>query len=275
MQAAWATWGPGNRPRPAVPAGTAPTISVIVPAYRRPELLREALASIAKQSRGDWECLVVDSGFADRVRETVESFGDPRISYRTHHPPGVAATARNAGVAATRGRILAFLDQDDVWHPRWLERGVARLEMTQAELVYAPLWAWHATPDGTRTAPGAAWRAFREGALQPDVIADGDESWLHLEHLALSASGMIVTRSLWERTGGFPEENASFGVDDLELALRASALGIVAADPRPAGWRRIHEGQATWGVNLEARRHAAADRFHAWHEAKCRKGFSR
>lgn len=264
LAAAWATWAGSRAPEPAGDPGVTPEVSVIVPAYRRPDLLAEALASVHAQSFAAWECLVIDSGFADRSRDVVESRGDRRFRYETHHPPGLPSTARNQGVSHARGRVLAFLDQDDTWHPRRLERGLERMSETGAEFVYAPLWAWHTLPDGRGTTLGGLWTSLRGGPLIPDLLVDGPEAWTHLEHLALAPSGVLMTRALFDRAGGFPENPDSFGTDDYELWLRAAALADVAGDPRPAGWMRRHEGQATWGIDLEPRRAAAANRVERW-----------
>lgn len=270
--AAAATWAGGGGVESADGRGGAPEVSVIVPAYRRPDLLAEALGSVRRQTYADWECLVIDSGFADRSREVVEALGDARFRYETHHPPGLPATARNQGVSLARGRVLAFLDHDDAWHPRRLARGLERMRETGAEFVYAPLWNWSTGPDGRRATFAGLWASLREGPLVPDVLVDGPDAWAHLEHLVLPPSGVLMTRALCERAGGFPVGPESFGTDDYELWLRASALGVVAGDPRPAGWMRRHEGQATWGIDLAPRREAAASRFASWLDALPRRG---
>ncbi len=268
IRAFLATWSRGSgagsagagSAGPGAKSAGVPDVSVIVPTYRRPDLLRQALDSVREQTWGGWECLVIDSGFADSARDVVTGMGDPRFRYVAHHPPGVAATARNHGVAESVGRVLAFLDQDDLWHPRRIERGLELMAGTGAEFVYAPLWIRHMAADGIGSRP-MGWRAaWREGLLQPRLMVTGQDAGLHLEHVLVPASGVMMTRSLFDRAGGFPEATENFGTDDYELWLIASSLSAVAADDRPAGWLRRHEGQATWGIDLVPRRAAVADR---------------
>jgi glycosyltransferase involved in cell wall biosynthesis len=92
---------------------TAPLVSVVVPAYRSGPHLDEALASIARQSHRPLEVIVVDDGSPDAsVRTIVGRF--PGVRYLRQVNAGSGA-ARNAGIRAARGALIAFLDHDDLW----------------------------------------------------------------------------------------------------------------------------------------------------------------
>jgi glycosyltransferase involved in cell wall biosynthesis/N-acetylmuramoyl-L-alanine amidase len=96
----------------------APLVSVVVPSANRPLLLAEAVASILGQTVTDLEVLVVDDGTHDPV---VDPLGDERVRVlRTGGGRG-PAVARNVGIEAARGQILAFLDDDDRWTPGRLD----------------------------------------------------------------------------------------------------------------------------------------------------------
>ena len=99
-----------------------PTVSIVVPAYNPGGLLMRALDSIVTQSFGDWECVVVDDG-SDEALAWV-AYRDPRIRLLRQSNAGVAA-ARNRGIEATTGQLVAFCDHDDEWLPAKLERQVA------------------------------------------------------------------------------------------------------------------------------------------------------
>ena len=101
-----------------------PTVSIVVPAYNPGRLLTRALDSIVAQSFGDWECVVVDDG-SDEALAWV-AYRDPRIRLLRQANAGVAA-ARNRGIEATTGRLVAFCDHDDEWLPAKLERQVTSL----------------------------------------------------------------------------------------------------------------------------------------------------
>ena len=105
-----------------------PLVSVVVPTYRRPQYLREAIASVVAQQEGAWEMLVCDDGADDRNREVVETFADPRIVYRRNPERlGIGANKFTGWQAAT-GRYVANLDDDDVWEPEFLSTLVPLLE---------------------------------------------------------------------------------------------------------------------------------------------------
>src|SRR5262245_25244548 len=98
-----------------------PRVSVVVSHYDRQALLVEALESIASQTYRDFEVIVVNDHGVDS-RALVESFASrtlPSTAVHYDYRPtnaGVAAT-RNRGVALARGELIAFLDDDDLWHP--------------------------------------------------------------------------------------------------------------------------------------------------------------
>lgn len=102
----------------------APTVSVIVPCFNRAHMVAEAVASVRGQTMQDWELVLVDDGSADDLAAAVErcSEGDPRIRLIRHERNRGEPAARNTGIAAARGRFIAFLDSDDAWLPEKLER---------------------------------------------------------------------------------------------------------------------------------------------------------
>jgi len=95
---------------------TSPFFSVIIPTHDRPDDLAEALASLAGQTFTDFEAVVVDDGERDAAG-VVEACGLERVRLvRTSGHVGPSA-ARNAGLAAARGRVVAYLDDDDWYLP--------------------------------------------------------------------------------------------------------------------------------------------------------------
>ena len=110
---------------------TFPRLSVVVPTYRRPELLRRCLRALLQQSigPGTYEIIVVDDGRQDAVRELVHELASPdapALRYLRPHGRGPAG-ARNLGWRAARAPLVAFTDDDTIAHPQWLEHGEAAL----------------------------------------------------------------------------------------------------------------------------------------------------
>ncbi len=104
----------------------APLVSVVIPCFNRAHLIGDAVGSVLAQTLDDWELIVVDDASVDDLAARLrERSADPRIRLLRHeHNRGVSA-ARNTGVAAARGRFVAFLDSDDAWMPHKLERQLA------------------------------------------------------------------------------------------------------------------------------------------------------
>jgi len=115
-----------------------PLVSIITPVYNAARWLPETLATVQSQSFADWEHILVDDCSTDEsafiVQEAV--FADPRVRLiRSLNKQGPSA-ARNRALDAARGRYIAFLDADDLWHPEKLERSVEWLETHGYAFIY-------------------------------------------------------------------------------------------------------------------------------------------
>ena len=95
------------------------TVSVVIPTYNRGPLVLEAVESVLAQTVPPLEIIVVDDGSNDDTRDRLRRYMT-RIMYCHQTNQGVSV-ARNQGIRKARGEFIAFLDSDDVWHPRKLE----------------------------------------------------------------------------------------------------------------------------------------------------------
>ncbi len=111
-----------------------PTVSVIIPTYNRAHLLGRAIESVLDQTYQDFEIIVVDDASADETEEVVKSFGDDRINHIRHQKNKGGSAARNTGIKAARGEFIAFLDSDDEWVPKKLEKEIDRLQTLSNEV---------------------------------------------------------------------------------------------------------------------------------------------
>ena len=100
-----------------------PRVSVIIPAYNADRYIAEAINSIFSQSYQDYEIIVVDDGSTDSTPEILQSYGS-RIHSISQTNGGMAA-ARNLGIAAAKGELIALLDHDDIFLPDKLPAQVA------------------------------------------------------------------------------------------------------------------------------------------------------
>jgi glycosyltransferase involved in cell wall biosynthesis len=100
------------------------TISVIIPAYNGTRFLGEAIQSVLNQTYPHFELIVVDDVSTDDTADVVKRFDDPRITYVLHEENRGAIAARYTGSRVAKGEIIAFLDQDDLFHPEKLQAHV-------------------------------------------------------------------------------------------------------------------------------------------------------
>lgn len=104
-----------------------PTVSIIVPVYNAEKYIAATVKSALVQTFKDVELILVDDGSTDGSAAICRSIDDPRVRYVRQANGGVSR-ARNRGLAEARGRIVAFLDADDLWHEDKLAAHVAHLD---------------------------------------------------------------------------------------------------------------------------------------------------
>ena len=119
-----------------------PTISIVMPAYNSGRYIVTTVKSVQAQTFADFELIVIDDGSTDDtvalVNQLAES--DPRIRLiRMEKNFGRPAGPRNLGVREARGEWVAFLDSDDIWHPRKLELQMAALAETGTQFCSAQM----------------------------------------------------------------------------------------------------------------------------------------
>ena len=212
-----------------------PSVSVVIPTFDRLPLLLQAVDSVRAQTFADWELVVADDGSADGSAEAVEALGDGRIrAVRLPHA-GDEGRARNAGVAASRGEWVAFLDSDDLWMPHKLQVQLAASRAAGVRWSYAG--AEMMDPAG-RPVP------FHAGASLP-LSGRIVREVLTLEATVFIGT-LMVERALFDEVGGFGERLA--GRADHDLALRLAEREEALALAEPLVRVREHAGRMTKGT---------------------------
>ena len=180
-------------------------LSVVVPAHDAEASVEAAIRSALRQTRPPDEIVVVDDGSTDATATVVRRIEGPvRLVSQAQGGP---SAARNAGVAASAGEWLAFLDADDEWHPEKLEHQV-RLAEGDIVLV-ATDWSRDAV---RRPAP----KTIPTTMLPTSKI-------LLLNRFQTST--VLLRRDAFTAAGGF--DSSLDGVEDWDMWLRASREGSV------------------------------------------------
>jgi glycosyltransferase involved in cell wall biosynthesis len=197
-----------------------PLISCIVPVYNGARYLREALSSIAAQTYRSLEIVVVDDGSVDGTRELVASCGyDVQYYWQTNAGP---ASACNQGLHVSQGELIAFLEQDDLWHPEKLERQWARFR-AEPELDFSVTHIrnfW--TPELRQEEEH--FRGHRRAGPVPGYVVQT----------------LLARRLTFQKIGGFnPVLRFSHGMDWFLRADEQGAVSELLSDVLV--YRRLHE----------------------------------
>ena len=208
--------------RTAAASKRAPTVSVVMPLYNKVDYVEAAIRSVLEQTFTDLEIVVVDDGSTDGSGAVMQRLDDPRIRL-LHQENAGAPAARNAGIAAARGRWVAFLDADDTWRPDKLARQLAVLAR-EPDLVWAAgayVWIKPGARVIERNLADQSW--FRS----PEVLEDGLVALTNPLHLWTGT--IMVRRNVLVQVGGF-DTSFPMGQDVLmwsRIAARHPPLAYV------------------------------------------------
>lgn len=194
-------------------------VSVVMPAYNHERFVGAAVESVLNQSIDDLELVIVNDGSCDGTEQVIRSFNDPRIRYYSQENQG-AHNAINFGISLARGRYLAIINSDDVYHPERLAKLKLLLEQSGARLIFSDLTVTDANldplPDGY---PVVAWIERVKGVYQQSGS---------LLHSLLSGNWVVTTSNLFLETA-FAHELGPFSdlryAHDYEFVLRALTSG--------------------------------------------------
>ena len=208
--------------------------SVVIPAYNAAATLRETIDSALAQTHKAQEILVFNDGSTDETDASLQSYGSAITVFT--QPNGGVARARNFMCARVTGDLVAFLDADDVWHPRYLEIQHRQLtafpQAVAAFSDHTDLAGYgHYSPD-----PGLNAAVPQPTVYEPrNFISSYDASPLRFQ-----MSGCCVRRSVLETLGPEPFFVGASGADDTYFHNLLPLLGpVVHAGIAPFAYRII------------------------------------
>jgi glycosyltransferase involved in cell wall biosynthesis len=175
------------------------TVSVVIPLFNKVDHIRPAIQSVLAQSRPPEEVLVIDDGSTDGGDRVVQEYA-PSVSL-IRRPNGGVSAARNFGIEIAKGNAIAFLDGDDVWKPRFLERVTALLDRFPQACAAGSGYEF-------LTKPGQISQFHFAGVPRHpwEGIIDYFACLASSDYGAppLHASGVIGRRAVLRQIGGFP-----------------------------------------------------------------------
>ena len=182
-----------------------PLVSVIIPTYNRGWVVQEAIDSVLDQDFRDYELIVVDDGSDDNTREILGAYGKA-ITVLQQPNRGVSA-ARNRGIAEAAGRLIAFLDSDDLWLPRKLATQVKFFAENADAVINQTQEIW--IRNGVRVNPKKRHHKFSGMIFERSLAL-----------CLVSPSAVMIKKSLFDDVGVFDEQLPA--CEDYDLWLRVS-----------------------------------------------------
>jgi glycosyltransferase involved in cell wall biosynthesis len=209
----------------------APRVSVVINCLNGEKFVAEALDSVLAQTFGDYEVVFFDNASTDGTADIARSYGD-RIRYFRGSETVPLGKARNAALAEAKGELIAFLDADDIWLPRKLERQVPLFDDPKAGVAFTDAVYFN--------------EAGKEKLLYGSrVPPSGDVSRALLTSYALCLSTTIVRRSAVESLAGWFDDRFEMA-EEVDVFRRLAFHWRFAYLPEALTRYRVHASSTTW-----------------------------
>lgn len=216
-------------------------VSVLVPTYNRANVIGRSIDSVLAQTFSDYEIIIVDDGSSDNTEDVVRQYVNKmpdRIKYVRLNKNNGAAAARNAGAKQATGYYLAFLDDDDEWHPDKLEIQLRpMLDDDSVDLTFSCMARYQGEELLYVVNGGIKWEKIRDNFLQKQLFDN-----------YIGTPSMIIKRRSFLDMGGFNEDLGS--MEDWEFAIRAAIR--LHIDFVPATLMDVHVSEHSLTHNIDS-----------------------
>ena len=207
-------------------------VSIIVPVYNAEKFIKDTIKTVIDQTYENWELLLVNDCSTDKSVEIIKDYQqkDKRIKLFSNPKNSGAAVSRNKGIRESRGRYIAFLDADDLWEPKKLEKQVAFMQekdcafsftgyefadengTPKGKKVYVPArltyrGALRNTIISTITVMLDMQKLSKENVYMPNVKSEDTACWWKVLKKIDQAYGMSEILSYYRRSSGSLSSN--------------------------------------------------------------------
>jgi glycosyltransferase involved in cell wall biosynthesis len=217
------------------------TVSIVINNYNYGRFLGVAIDSALAQTHPGTEVVVVDDGSSDDSRDVLVRYDDRVVSVLQAN--GGQAAALNAGLGASRGGVVVFLDSDDWLTPTAAARAAEALRGSGAVKAHWPLWDVDTL--GRPTGHVRPRSELPEGDLRALAVREGPDCYV-----TPPTSGNAWSRGFLERVSPIPEREYRLCADAYLFGL-APLFGPMRRVAEPQGFYRLHEGNNYSGLSFE------------------------
>jgi len=218
---------------PPNPDSATPLISAIIPLFNGAKFIESTLQSVLAQTLPPCEIIVVDDGSTDTGPSLVRAMAQQYPITLLSKTNGGQSSARNFGVAHSRGDLIALLDQDDQWYPRHLEElSKPFLEPPEgAELG----WVYSDLDECDEDGQMICHKKLKSENLS--VHPKRDLINCLLQDMFVLPSASLISRKAFDAVGGFDERLSGYEDDDLFLRLFRAGYANVFLNTALSKWR--------------------------------------
>jgi len=233
--------------------GNVPTVSVVIPTFRRPELVMTAVRSALAQTLDNIEVIVVLATADETTERNLRAIGDPRLRVLPSGGMQGPSAARNRGIQASTGHWVALLDDDDHWLPDKLRR---QLEVASRSVHRRPLVSCGMLVRDGRTERHWPRRLPASGESVPD--------YLFRRKTVMGACAFLQTSTLFAPRELFlevPFREDLQVAEDLDWAIRAGTRDQVGVEFVMSARPTCAEPLTVWNIDPDRRHESSA---HNW-----------
>jgi GT2 family glycosyltransferase len=236
---------------------TSPSVSVVIPAYKARNYLRESLASVAAQDYPVLEVLIIDDASPEPIDNILQEYSQnesaPRLRLIRHDRNQGLGGSRNTGIHAATGEYVAFLDHDDLWARNHLRNLMVISQSAAADLAYCSVIQFRDYPENN----SGMW-----GPHPEDLT--GNFHFALFARSFITPSSTLIRRRLLIELGGFNTSPNVHMCEDLDLWMRMMNRGcsFVCADEATCYYRK-HADAATSRPGYMAFQSAYVRQLHA------------
>ncbi|MBK7631473.1 MAG: glycosyltransferase family 2 protein [Ignavibacteriales bacterium] len=217
-------------------------VSVIIPTFNSSKYILETIRSVEEQSHQNYEIIIVDDESTDNTETLVklrQKINDKIKFYKIKHA-GRPSVPRNFGIHKSNGEFIAFLDSDDLWERNKLKEQLIVFK-TNPELFFVYSTSITIGNIGFLSSDYELLPLFWKAAkTHQELINKGN---------SIPLSSVLAKKEVLIKLNGF-DEDPEMQIEDYDLWLRMSKLGLFEYIPRIHVFYRVHSSQysASWEI---------------------------
>jgi glycosyltransferase involved in cell wall biosynthesis len=212
-----------------------PLVSIIIPTFNREKELERAINSVLSQTFTNWEICIIDNNSTDNSIQLINRYNDSRIRVFMIHNNGIIGASRNLGIKKSKGKYLAFLDSDDWWSSRKLEKSIKVLEQGDASLVYHDLYTVN------NENQKFFFKKTKSRKLSKPIFEE-----LLIYGNTICTSSVVIRKNILTKISGFTEDSRFAAGEDFDAWLTIAESGeIFSKIPKVLGCYWVGQDKTT------------------------------